>query len=198
MTEFYVGLLRKSVTTTDTVKVSLRFVENGGNAPSVRQLLSVALAMWPFPFVEYVERDDLGKKRMILDAVQAALLWIAELRQWDTQRLKDCYDTILVHNLTFERWSKKSWRTQNPKYRLRVGFSFELRSIDFFVGLFDRKGIEIGRKDLGSVVPEEGIVNEVLNGNGAWVRDHFFRLRIASSCFYAPRAWKVDLSDLLG
>lgn len=59
--------------------------------------------------------------------------------------------------------------------------------MDFFVGLFSRKGTEIGRKHLGSVVPGDGIVNEVLSGSGRWVRGHSFRLQVNSTCFYVPK-----------
>ncbi len=86
ITELYVSLLRKKVTTPDTAKVNLVFVEQEGFVRSVRQLIKVADARWFFCFSEYARKSVDGKKQMILDALQSAVVWIAEERGWDVVR----------------------------------------------------------------------------------------------------------------
>ena len=198
ITDFYASLLRKKVETPDTAKVNLVFVQQQeGFAPGVKQLIDVADARWPFHFLEYSQADAGGKKRMILDALQAALLWIAKNRQWDVRGLEECHAAVVDRKLEFKGWSKKSWLSPNPKYRARVGFYFGLRSVDFFVGLFDRRSREIGRKPLASVVPEMWMAHLVLKGQGKWIRGKEFRFQIADSFSRLPKFWQVDVSDLL-
>jgi hypothetical protein len=197
ITDLYCSVLGKKIPTPDTVKVNLVFSEQEAIAPSVIQLLNVADAKWEFDFSKYADRDVAGKKQMILDALHAALLWIAKTRQWDPGGFEECHAEVMRRNLRFEGWSKKSWVSPNPKYRAKVGFHFGLRAVDFFVGIFDRKGREIGRKPLGKVVPEMGMAHLVLKGPGKWIGGNVFRLQIADVHFYLPKSWEVDLTDLL-
>jgi hypothetical protein len=197
ITELYVSLLWRKVLTPDTAKVNLVFVEQEGFVPSVRQLIKVADAKWLIRFSEYAEKDAVGKKRMILDGLQSALVWIAEERGWNVGAFDACYAEAIRRNLTFEGWSKKSWASPDRKYRARVGFCFGLRAVDFFVGVFDKRGREAGRKPLGSVVPEMGIAHPILTGTGKWNAANMFRLQIADVHFRLPKTWEADLSDLV-
>ncbi|HET6882294.1 MAG TPA: hypothetical protein VFI31_19165 [Pirellulales bacterium] len=197
ITDFYASLLGKRVKTPDTVKVNLRFVPPEASAPSVRQLISVTDARWPFHFTEYAGLDAAGKKGMTLNAVQAALLWIANERRWDVSGLEETYANVIDRNLEFTGWSKKSWPSPNPKYRARIGFYFGLRSVDFFVGIFDRRRREVGRRPLGSVVPEMWMAHSVLKSQAKWIRRKIFRLQIDRVHFDLPKSWEADVSDLL-
>jgi hypothetical protein len=197
ITDLYSSVLGKRVATPDTVKVNLRFTDQEGFTPNVRQLINVADAKWKFDFSKYADRDVGGKKQMILNALQASLLWTAKNRKWDAGGIVECHAELIRRDLDFEGWSKKSWLTSNPKYRAKVGFCFGLRRVDFFVGIFDKKGREIGRKPLGSVVPEMGIAHLVLKGPGSWIAANVFQLQIADAHFCLPKSWEVDLSDLL-
>lgn len=197
VTDWYSSLLRKKVSTADTTKVHFKFVEHEPFVPTVRQLIHVADAKWLFRFSEYAQRDDVGKKRMILDAVQDALLWIAKDRKWDTGGFEECYAAMMARDLIFQGWSKKSWLAPDRKHRARIGFYFGLRAVDFCVGIFDRKGNEIGRRSLGSVAPAMGIVDDVSKGIGQWRARGRFRLSIPFCCFHVPKSWDADVSDLL-
>jgi hypothetical protein len=197
ITDLYCSLLGKRVATPNTAKVNLLFVEQEGLAPTIKQLINVADVRWGFEFAEYANRDVEGKKQMVLDALQAALRWIGTQRNWETRGLEDCYADVIRRNLRFEGWSKKSWINPNPKYRARIGFLFGLRTVEFFVGLFDRRGREVGRKPLGSVAPEMGMAQLVLKGSARWIKGKVFRLQIADAYFHLPRSWEVNLAELL-
>jgi hypothetical protein len=201
ITELYVSLLWRKVVTPDTAKVNLLFLEQERAkqeklVPSVMQLINVADVRWFFPFSEYVEKDVVGKKQMILDAVHSALVWIAKQRQWDVAAFESSYAGAVSRNLTLEGWSKKSWASPSRRHRVKIGFCFGLRAVDFFVGVFDKRGREIGRKPLGSVVPEMGITRPLMTGKGKW-KGKVFRLEIADIHLRLSKLQEVDLSDLL-
>jgi hypothetical protein len=197
ITDLYCSVLGKRVATPDTVKANVLFTEHNGSVPSVSQFIHVADAKWPFRFSQFADGDDFEKKQMILEAVHSALLWIASERRWDVGGLEECHAEIIRRNLSFNGLSKKSWLSPNRRYRARLGFIYELRKVDFVVGVFDRRGREIGRKSLGSIVPEMGILHGVMKGNGTWVTDSVFRLQTGSPYLRVPKFWEVDLSDLL-
>jgi hypothetical protein len=197
VTDLYSSVLGKSLTTLDTVKVNLLFTEHDALAPTLRQLINVADADWEFDFSKYVDRDVGGKKEMILDSLQEALIWIATKRKWDATGFRQCHAEIIRRNLDYSGWSKKSWVSPNAKYKAKIGFSFGLRIVDFFVGIFDRKGREIGQKPMCSVVPEMGVAHLVLKGSGSWNDGNVFCVQIADSYFHLPKSWQVDCSDLL-
>jgi hypothetical protein len=104
------------------------FTDQPSSIPVVRQLLNVADGKWFFDFAAYANKDELGKKRMILDALHSALLWIAKERGWETDALNDAYSQILNRNLAFESFSKKTWFNPARQYKAKVGFSYGLSS----------------------------------------------------------------------
>lgn len=198
VTELYCSLLGKHVATSDAAKAHLDFVDSAGNEPSVRQLLNVADVRWPFAFSDYAALvDNDAKKRMLFDALHAALLWLAALRDWPTSGLEHCRAEALSRNLTHTGWSKQTWPDPSGKLRAKIGFSFELRSVEFYVGVFDRRGRELGRKPLGAVVPEMGVTRPILKGRGEWDAANKFRVQLGEGSFYLPRAWEVDLAALV-
>ena len=197
ITELYLSLLWRKVRTPDTTKVHLEFMQQGGFAPTLRQLLGVADARWHFDFSGYHEQDDAGKKRLVLDALVAALLWIANEREWDTGPFEDCRAEVIRHELNFEGWSKKSWVSPNRRYRAKIAFRWELRKVNLSVGVFDRRGRELGRKPFFSVVPEMGVLDPILKATGMWRRNNVFRLKVADIHFYVPKTPEVDLSDIV-
>jgi hypothetical protein len=197
ITELYCSLLSRKLVTSDTAKVNLVFVDQAVSAPTVRQLLAVADARWPFDFPSYAERDELGKKRMMLDSLHAALLWIAKVRGWGTKAFNDAYSQALNRNLTFEGLSKKSWHSPNRRHKARIGSSYGLRNIHLVLLVYDSKGNELGRKPLGEVVPEMGVVHWILRQKAAWNSRNVFRIQIGGYCFHVPKKLQVNLSDLL-
>src|SRR5262249_36186984 len=128
----------------------------------VRQLLNVADVRWPFDFSTYATLEDPGKKQQLLQALRAALLWLAAERGWETAPLQEAHAELLRRALIFEGFSKKSWRSPCRKRRVKIGFSHGLRSIHFFRRDLrqQRKGAEPeatrryragdGRRSLGS------------------------------------------------
>ena len=195
VTELYESFIQRKMATSDTAKVNLVLYDEEGFVPTVRQLINVADGRWSFDFASYAEKDERGKKRMILDALHAALLWIAKERGWETEALNDAYSQILNRNLAFESLSKKTWFSSNRKYKAKVGFCYGVRAIHFFLVVYDRKGNELGRKPLEKVSPEMGVVHWVLKQKPVWNTHNVFRLRTDGYCFHLPKELEVDLSD---
>jgi hypothetical protein len=197
ITEAYCSMLRRSVATPDTTKVALTFRDPKESAPKItRSGLGVLEAECPFLFAQYAEGDDVQKKRMVLDEVHLALLWIARERGWDAAGLEECRAEIVRRDFRFEGWMKKGWIGPNPKYRARVGFQFELRRIEFIVGVFDRRGREIGRKHLGWTTPEMGVLHLLNKASCTWNKDNIFQLEFNVSILSIKKRQEADLSDL--
>jgi hypothetical protein len=192
----YLELLLRKVSNPDTAKVCLYFTEKKQILPSLEQLLGVAIAKWPFAFLEYDANEEHKKKQMILDSLHAAFVWVARQREWDINPFQESYDEILRRDLNYEGWSKKSWFAPNRKYKGKLGFSWGLRLIRFFVGVFDRKGREIGRKPLGEIEPEMAEAAFVLKRKATWDSRDVFRVQFDDNVGY-PKKWEVNLSDLL-
>ena len=133
----------------------------------------------------------------MLDEVHSAPLWIARERGWDPAGLEECRDKVARLDFRFEGWMKKSWAGPNPKYRARVGFRFELRRLDFTVGIFDRRGREIGSKLLGWTTPEMGVLNFLNKASCVWNVDNTFQLQFNVSFMTNKKTYSVDLSDLM-
>jgi hypothetical protein len=198
ITELYRSLLRRRIVTPDTVKVHLDFIDAEGASPAIgRPCLSVVEGCWPFDFSTYAELDPAGMKRTLFDALHSALVWVARELGWDAAPFETIREEALAKNLELAGWSKKSCLSPDKKYRARVGFTWELRSVDFHVGIFDRKGREKGRKYLGSAVPEMGKLDSFLRTSGTWNRRNVFRLGIKRTSFELPDYWQVHLSGLL-
>jgi hypothetical protein len=198
ITDLYRYLLRRKMRTPDTAKVHLIFTDIEERAPTLRQWLEVAEGWWLFGFEQYVSKDEAGKKRMIADALYEALLWIADLRGWDARVFHQCHEEALRCDLTLEGWSRRSYPCPNKRYRVRVGCRYELRRVHFYVGVFDRRGREMGRKPLGSVITSGGIGACVMKGTWEWVQPNTFRWKIPGCCdWLLPDFWEVDLSDLI-
>ena len=199
VSELYLALLSRKIITEDTAKVNLVLNEYKGFARRVRQLLDVADAAWGFRFSAYCElNDDGNRKRMVLDALHSALHWMAEERKWDVGVFNRCRSQILDHNFEYAGWSKKSWLCPSRKFRARIGFDFGLRSVDFVVGIFDRRAREIGRKPLGSALPEMGILALVLKSNSKWISGTTFRVTLRMPWDpNLPKSWSVNLAHLV-
>lgn len=197
ITELCQVLLYRKLKTPDTRKVHVEFTDRAGTAPALRQLLDVADARWYFPFADYVGKDEVGKKQMILDALHAVLVWIGKQRGWDTAVFDGCREEALRRDLTLTGWSKQSSLSPNRRYRARVGFRYGLSVIEFYVAVFDRRGREVGRKPLGTACPEMGSAYYILKGKGEWLRSNSFRLLLPSFMFGMPKWWEVSLSELV-
>jgi hypothetical protein len=198
ITQPYIAVLGKKVFTPDTGKVFLTFTDPKESTPRIcRCELGVLEAEWPFLFARYAEGDDVQKKCMILDGVHSAVLWVGKERGWDVRSLAECRDEIIRRDFVFEGWSKKSWASPDRKFRAKIGFQFELRRVDLVLGVFDRKGREIGRKPLGWAVPQTGVLYHVLKANGTWTNENIFQIQSAVRVIGMKNTQEVDLSDLI-
>jgi len=193
ITDLYITLLQRKIVTPDTVKVSILFTE-AEKRPRMRQLIDVADVVWPFTFRRYIKADEEEKKRLILDTLHDTLIWIATERGWNQRPLKAAYAQILELNLTFEGWSKRKWLSPDRKRVARIYFRQSLRDIELYVLVLDRRGRELGRKFLGSTIPESGIAWSLIGG-GRWKQKTRFALSLGPAHFAAPKAWETDLAE---
>lgn len=186
--ELYRYLIRRRVRTSSDWKVILIFSDVVSAPPAE------ALPMrcyWPFNFARYQRADRQVKKRMILDSMQDALLWLADKRGWDRIPLEEAYNEALARDLTLESYLKESWITQDKKYRVRVYFRFDLEAVHLEAVLFrNRSSDELARKELGTGRPYSGCMTDYA-ADGKWVTATSFQLRSSS---FVREVWTVDFS----
>jgi hypothetical protein len=77
-------LLKKKIQTRDCRTVGFVFTDLIEGPPATYGVLS---CQWPFRFAEYTAASKFDKKRMILDALHAAMQWICEKEGWMSNRL---------------------------------------------------------------------------------------------------------------
>lgn len=149
---------------------------------------------WPFDFSEYVASDPHAKKRLILEAINAACLWTAGQRGWDCGPFETAYETILGRDLDFEGFSKKSWVSPSKKYRARIFFEFQLEAVKLTAVLFkNRTKQEVARRYLGKGIPTPGCLHGFLR-IGKWNSENEFVLMLQG--FWAKQL-TADFSDVM-
>lgn len=189
VTKLYTHLIHRKFSTDDTSKAAFDFTDEADGPPDS---WGVCRCPWPFDFARYVESDTPAKKRMILDAMQEALLWLATQEGWATEPFVEAYEEMIRRDLTLEAFAKKSWVSPDGKYRVRVWFRYDLEEIELAAVLFrNRSRREIGRKRLGSARPFQTCLHYYLE-EGEWISDTAFVLRSPST--FARETWRVDFS----
>ena len=71
----------------------------------------------------------LGKKKLIIDTMQDALLWLAGKLDWQKEPFKEAYREAYRKNLMLEGFGKKTWVSPSSKYRVRIYSVFELEMV---------------------------------------------------------------------
>ena len=190
VTELYAHLIHRKVSVEDTSKVCFEFTDEADGPP---ESWGVCRCPWPFDFARYVESDAPAKKRMILDAMQEALLWLASQEGWVTEPFVEAYEEMIRRDLMLETFAKKSWVSPNGKYRVRIWFNYDLEGIELTAVLFrNRSRREIARKPLGSARPFYGCLHYYLEV-GEWTSDTTFVLRSPST--FTRETWTADFSE---
>ncbi len=190
--ELYRSLTWRQIRTEDLAKVMFYFTDEIDSPP---EKVAPMRCYWPFDFGRYRSVDAETKKRMILDTLQEAILWLAGKLGWDTGPLHAAYDEAVRRNLTLEGLLRKSWASPDRKYRMRVHYRFDLDAVYLEAVLFrNRSKREIARKPLGTGEPYPGCMTEY-SAEGVWTSPTSFELR---SSDFLQQVWKVDFSEELG
>ena len=186
--ELYLSLTWRQVRTEDLAKVMFYFTDEIDSPPDK---VFPMRCFWPFDFTRYQTLDAEAKKRVILDTLQEAILWLGGKLGWDTGPLHAAYAEALRRNLTLEGLVRKSWPSPDGKYRMRVYFRFDLDAVYLEAVLFrNRSKREIARKPLGTGRPYPGCMTEY-SAEGVWTTPTSFELR---SSDFLQQVWRADFS----
>jgi hypothetical protein len=209
----YLKLISRKVRTRGTAKVVFTFTDLVDGPPDHSP--GCCFYPWPFDFTSYVDADVPTKKRMILDALQQALLWIASKEGWKVQPFHDAYKEAIgiaskegwkvqpfhdaykeaiAAGLVFDGTSKKSWVSPCGKYRVRIYMRFDLEAVDFWAVLYrNRSSKELVRKFMGKGIPAPDCLH-AYTSNGRWRSGTVFELRAST---FIGEEWTVDFRDVI-
>ena len=197
--DMYRTLLDRKLVTPDTAKVCVSVtdaLEGNPTTSDVQQWINVAMVPWGFDFRVFDASSGLARKRLLLDALHHALIWLAEVRGWNGAPLGVTYQRCLERRIKHSGMlEKKSWPTHDRKHRLKLFFDFELETVELWAVLFCRGGDELVRKPLARVRAHANAI-DALVGEGRWVSPTQFRLH-ARSVEYWETEWTCDFSNVL-
>lgn len=159
VTELLIDQLKGKLETGNTKKVIIDLSDiSTPNPDNVTDVAPFLFFLWPFSLGNYFEKPDAGKKLMILQVLQDALLWIGELRHWDEEIIRRSCVVIAESGISNKRFWKdgKSWKSPNREISLKVFYDFDLGWFRIYVVFYSKSDVELGRKLIVDEVPMEG------------------------------------------
>jgi hypothetical protein len=185
-------LIRKRVVTKDTRKLAFTFTDVIDRPPDTLVELD---CKWPFDFSRYASlADPFERKRLIVDALHAALSYAAERLGTSAEPFAEAYREAFRRNLVLGGFSKASWVSPDARHRVRAFFVFDIDGVHLHAVLYkNRSKLELGRIDLGVGVSQTDCLEYYLT-NGCWLSDSVFQL---SSTDFIRRSWEADFSELI-
>ncbi|MEZ6057628.1 MAG: hypothetical protein R3C01_13085 [Planctomycetaceae bacterium] len=109
----------------DDWKISITFYDTVVDEPPMSRCLPIR-TRWPFDFSRYVSATNLEKKRMMLEGLHAASLWVAEQMCWNTAPLQAAYETLLKADCEWSYVSKKQWLSPDRTLKVRVAVDLDI------------------------------------------------------------------------
>ncbi|MDR1892293.1 MAG: hypothetical protein LBQ48_04730 [Oscillospiraceae bacterium] len=105
----------------------------------------------------FSQLDDLGKKKMALELLMEGIKKVAADQNWDMKPFERKYAAIVEAGYVNEWVWKKTARSPDKKYTAKVLCQHEVKKIDGFIVVTDKKNDEIYRKKLITEKPNEFI-----------------------------------------
>ncbi|MBN1591547.1 MAG: hypothetical protein JW888_18680 [Pirellulales bacterium] len=188
----YMELISRQIVTEKTPSVvAFKFTDELLEPP---EKWAIGGCSWPFDFAKYVQSTPSVKKRMIVDALQAALLWMASKMDWPLKPFETAYEEAIRRDLVLERMAKKSWVSPNKQYRVRVFFRYDLEGVELAAVLSkNRSSNELARLPLGVALPYHGCLADYLS-DGRWTSNTEFILQSGS---FIRERWVADFSAFM-
>ena len=145
--ELYLSHVARKVRTEGTAKVVVVLRPATTHAVPSGHGADVLHLDWPFDFEKLNGSEDGQKKRILLDNLHNALLWLARTHRWATLPFEQAHSASLDAKLVFSGWLlKRPVRHPNLPVGANCYFEFVNDRIDVHaVVLAPRKG-EVGRK----------------------------------------------------
>ena len=190
--ELYLRPIRESkFKTSDTGKVFVLFIDvvNNGRLRLLSTVFNLTQMNAPFDFATYHAADERGRRRMVVEELHHAILWLAERKGWDTAIFEHAAKKAAECDYVFEGISKASWASPDGKHRAKIAFRFEGDRVHFEAVLL-RRGKEIARRRLGTAPSGHDVLSYYLK-HGRWLSPTMFGLKSAS---FIRENWQIDLT----
>lgn len=123
-----------------------------------------------YDYNDFFKLAEDDKKRKILDLLKEGLDKIIEEKQWDKKPFDEAYKKVIEVDYVNEWYCKKALRNPTKEYKAAVFCEHKKDVCDITIIIMNKKGDEIRRKKVLSLLPHE-LVYESYLGKLKWISD---------------------------
>jgi hypothetical protein len=106
-------------------------------------------------YEEFIALDDYNKKKVALELLMKGIRRVASDQKWSMIPFEEAYEEIVKANYV-NRWVwQKSARNKETKMRARILLCHEVKQIDIYMCIEDKKGNEVHKEKLITERPSE-------------------------------------------
>ncbi|MBK8566757.1 MAG: SEL1-like repeat protein [Saprospiraceae bacterium] len=137
----------------------------------------------------YLKLGVFDRKKMILDKIQGALIFLSSKLNWNTESIKTVYKTVLDKNIKFEQFWKKSKWNSDKSLMAKVFWEFDQEIRVYFIIENSDKN-EVGKFLVSKLPPGIGALEDAL-GDLIWIDKNKLRLFQSNKKDF----WQLDINQ---
>jgi hypothetical protein len=198
LVELYLSHIYKKVRTDSVAKIVIQLVPKEQIASPRDAAADVLFLHWPFDFGALSNVDDATKKRLLLDQIHAALVWLAAKNAWDRGPFDDAYEKSIASGLVFRGLILRHW-VRHPTLPISANgeFEFDSAKVHVYVVLRRPDGTELGRKYAYWTPVREDVVRLLLD-RLEWAGTNKKKIRtVPGHGSWGEQSEVVDVSDII-
>jgi hypothetical protein len=194
--ELYLQHLNRKAQTHGPAKVVVQLFPGGAGDMPQESEGEISFVDWPFNFGALEGVDDATKKRVLLDALHAALHWLAVKHGWNETPFAEAYAATLADKLIF-RGTLIAKPVMSPDGSFSATCRFEMRNENIFVFLVlkDRNGAIIADAPVYSTMTRYDAIRRLV-GRLRWISNRRIRIE-AGTTSWGETDHLVDISELI-
>lgn len=146
--------------------------ERTGDLSIRKQQLDGLVIDSSFDFLTYEQKDNFGKRHMLVSQISQVLISTCRNRNWPVIECERVCSSLQFGDKSFSGLSKRIWTAPSRKWRARIAFEFDITGVHLTAVFYETTKKEIGRVPLGTAVPRIGCLSQLLDG-GKWVGPRF-------------------------
>lgn len=136
----------------------------------VRNLLGVFVVQVKFNFIDFMSLSDYEKKCYSLRLLKEGIEKIAQFKGWPLTPFETVFAKIIEADYTNEWMWYKPVKSPDGQHTAEILCQHEVKSMNIFMVIKDKKGVEVGKKLLISDQPHEFAYAQYL-GDIVWLSD---------------------------
>lgn len=125
------------------------------NEDRIVNYLGVLTIQIKFDYNDFVSKSDYEKKQKALELIIEGCKLVAENEGWDLEPFKTVYSKIVREDYRNEWIWKKPIKSKDKKNSAELICCHDVKCVDIYIVLRDKKGLELARKKVISELPDE-------------------------------------------